>query len=315
MPASRDAEAERGTPSGAKPNPPRPKKQQSATQIAATAKMGQKQKAASSAKATARDPPSGAKPNPPRPKKQRSAMQIAATAKMGQKQKAASSAKATAVIPTPKATASKPKPPSRLFQRSASNSDSDLDCEPTHPPTKKQKTKEKVVEVVDLISAQHQPNHNKTTNQLKRKRNGLTTKKTTNKKVVVSENRPRNDEERKALQMKKTKQTMFAYVNFPAGRKTKSTKKVEANNSPIPNKATPQKSACKVSMSAPRATYKNYDDKDPARKAAMELGMKTFSPTNHFTSSLLVVKFVRLRCWLGQKSESEKCCNSVRKWS
>ena len=107
--------------------------------------------------------------------------------------------------------------------------------------------------MVDLISAQHQPNHNKTTNQLKRKRHGLTTKKTTNKKLIVSEERPRNDEERKALQMNKTKPTMLVFVNFPAGRKTKSTRKVEANNSPIPKQARLQKSACKVSMAALQA--------------------------------------------------------------
>jgi len=87
MPASREAEAERDTPSRSQV-------------VAATATATRTSRRTSSRQASLfmpasrdakaeRDPPSGAKPNPPRPKKQRSASQIAATANMGRKQKAA----------------------------------------------------------------------------------------------------------------------------------------------------------------------------------------------------------------------------------
>ena len=70
----------------------------------------------------------------------------------------------------------------------------------------------------------------------------------------------------------------MAFINFPAGRKTNTTRSVELNNEgPIPKEATLPKSACKVSKSAPRAAYKKYSD--PMRKAAMEVGMKTMFET------------------------------------
>jgi hypothetical protein len=89
-----------------------------------------------------------------------------------------------------------------------------------------------VAGVVDLVTAPSTTNNQTTSissNQNKRKRNdaptnkrhGIKTNKTTNKKIVVSEGRPRNDAERDALKKKKGKQTMMAFINFPPGRKTK----------------------------------------------------------------------------------------------
>ena len=71
---------------------------------------------------------------------------------------------------------------------------------------------------------------------------------------------------------------MLAFVNFPAGRKTKTTRSVELNNeSHIPKQPTLPKLACKVSKSALRSAYRNYSN--PVRKAAMEVGMKKMFET------------------------------------
>ena len=108
-----------------------------------------------------------------------------------------------------------------------------------------------------------------------------------NKKLIVSEGRPRNNKERDALQKNKKKQTMLAFVNFPTGRKTKTTRKVELNNeSPILKQATLSKSACKVSKTAPRAVYKKYNNL--VYSVAMDVGMKSMFETGGNGNEALV---------------------------
>ena len=105
-------------------------------------------------------------------------------------------------------------------------------------------TKGKVAKVIDMDTAQPSPNNDRA--QSMKKKHGITTTKTTNKKLIVSEDQPCNNKEREVLQ-KKLHPTMLAFLNFPAGRKTKTARKLESMKSPISIEATAPKVPCKVS--------------------------------------------------------------------
>ena len=70
---------------------------------------------------------------------------------------------------------------------------------------------------------------------------------------------------------------MLAFLNFPAGRKTKTARKLESMKSPISIKATAPKVPCKVSKVAPSHSYLKYSA--PERKVAMEVGMRSMLKT------------------------------------
>ena len=160
---------------------------------------------------------------------------------------------------------------------------SEPEDEPKRPP-KKQKTVQEVVEVIDLVTAAPSINSKTTSpNQHKRKRgetskptkkkHGIKTMKIPKRKLICSEDRPRNDAERDVLKKDRKDQTIMAFLNFPPGRKTNTTMKVKSNLEAIPKKTTLPKSSCKVSRKERRGTYKKYDD-DPSYVNAMEVGMQ-----------------------------------------
>ena len=140
-------------------------------------------------------------------------------------------------------------------------------------PSKRQKvsvTKDVEVEVVELIEAPPPPSINSSKRKrgqpitTPKKKHGITTKKTPKKKLVVSADRPRNDAERDHLKLHPfipKQPTMFAFVNFPKGRKKKSKGIVPPSVQLPSEKAPPSKSYCKVSKPASRGKYKSYDDK------------------------------------------------------
>ena len=169
------------------------------------------------------------------------------------------------------------------------------------PPSKKQKTQQKVVELIDTLTVQ--PTQNiKTTNQKKRKRKdaskptttkcGIETKKIPNKKLIVFEERPHNNIERESLWKDKNKQTLLAFINFPAGQRTRTTREVKSDHEYAPKKATLPKLACKVSKAAPRAVYKSYSD--PAYKAAMDIGIKSMFETEGGKEAHAAIKMVSI---------------------
>ena len=95
--------------------------------------------------------------------------------------------------------------------------------------------------MINVATVQPSPKNDISINQQKRnenlskpvkKKHSITTKTTTNKKLIVSEGQYCNNEEREALQ-NKLHPTMLDFPNFLAGRNTKTARKLESMKSPI----------------------------------------------------------------------------------
>ena len=128
----------------------------------------------------------------------------------------------------------------------------------------------------------------------------------------MSEGQPCNYEEREILQ-KKLHPTMLAFLNFPAGRKTKTARKLESMKSPISIEATAPKVPCKVSKVAPRHSYLTYSALE--RKVVMEVGMRSTLETGGNykvavsaiagVSSIIIPRSTLRSCYQNAKTKNE----------
>ena len=108
----------------------------------------------------------------------------------------------------------------------------------------------------------------------KKRKHGLQSKST--KKRTINNARPRNDEERAAS---RKGNTMYGYVKFPKGPRTKDTRADHLTNFFVPKKSkTVIKSQVKVKPKVARATYRQYDQPG-LMKDAMDIGLNSMLTT------------------------------------